>query len=219
MSAKLKLAVFLSGGGSNFEAIAENCAAGKIACEVVVVFSNRADAYGLERARKFGIDTVCLDDREFPSRAAHEAASREALAPFKFDLIVLAGYMRLMTAAFIADYRLKKFDLPGVINIHPADTAVYQGVHGYEFAMGLTKKGPRLTETKISVHFIDAGMDTGPLIAQRPVPVLPEDDLDAVKERGLAVEWELYSAVLDAIARGKVRVQDGRYTIVDDSEA
>jgi phosphoribosylglycinamide formyltransferase-1 len=212
MTEKLRLAVFLSGGGSNFEAIAKNCAAGAIACEVTVVVSNRADAYGLVRAQNHGIPAVVCDDREFPTRETHEAALEKMLVPYEFDLIVLAGYMRMLTADFIARHFNRRLGLPGIINIHPADTAVYHGVHGYEFAMGLTKKGPRLTETKITVHFIDAGMDTGPVIAQRPVPVLPEDDLEALRRRGLAVEWELYSEVLDQIAKGRVRYADGRVT-------
>ncbi len=213
MSEKLRLAVFLSGSGSNFEAIAERCAAGSIACEVAVVFANRADAYGLERAKKRGIPTLVIDDRRFDSRAAHEAAMLEGLAAYGFDLIVLAGYMRLLTAGFIRRVKLEKFGLPGIINIHPADTATYQGMHGYEFAFGLTDKGPRLTETKISVHFIDEGMDTGPVIAQRALPIYEDDELDDVKKRGLAVEWDLYSAVLDAIARGKVKAAGDRYAV------
>jgi phosphoribosylglycinamide formyltransferase 1 len=213
MSDKLRLAVFLSGGGSNFEAIAKNCAEGKIACQVVVVLANRPDAFGLERGKKLGIPTVCVDDRDFTGRAAHEAAVEEALAPYEFDLVVLAGYMRLLTGPFIHRHKLGKFGLPGIINIHPADTTAYQGVHGYEFAMGLTGKGPRLTETKVTVHFIDEGMDTGPVITQRAVPVLPEDDLDALKKRGLEIEWELYSQVLDAIGRGKVRRAADRYVL------
>lgn len=213
MSDKLRLAVFLSGGGSNFEAIAKNCAEGNIACEVAVVLANRPDAYGLERAKKYGLPTVVVDDRDFPTREAHEAAVIAELSQFSFDLVVLAGYMRMITADFIKRCRQGKYGLPGIINIHPADTARYQGAHGYEFAMGLTPKGPRLTETKITVHFIDGGMDTGPVIAQRAVPVPADDDLDALKARGLAVEWELYSAVLDQVARGKVHFRDGRVVV------
>ncbi|HPQ71039.1 MAG TPA: phosphoribosylglycinamide formyltransferase [bacterium] len=213
MSDKLRLAVFLSGGGSNFEAIAKSCLEGKIHCEIVVVVANRLNAYGLARAKKLGLPTVALDDRHFASRAEHEAALTELLAPYDYEMIALAGYMRLMTAEFIARHRCDRLDLPGIVNIHPADTAAYQGVHGYEFAMGLTKKGPRLSETKVTVHFIDAGMDTGPVIAQRTVPVLPDDDLEALKARGLAIEWELYSKVLDAIAHGKVHMRNGRVAV------
>lgn len=212
---KLKLAVFLSGSGSNFEAIARNCATGKIPCEVVVVVSNRPDAFGLERAAKYGIPTVTLDDRGFPTRRAHEQALEKELASYDYDLIVLAGYMRMITGDFIQQHAKNRLGLPGIINIHPADTAAYQGTHGYEFAMGLTKKGPRLTETMITVHFIDAGMDSGPIIAQRTVPILPDDDLEALRKRGLAIEWELYSEVLGKIALGKVRLE-GRRIVMED---
>jgi phosphoribosylglycinamide formyltransferase-1 len=218
MNDKLRLAVFLSGSGSNFEAIARNCAAGKIACEVVVVVSNRADAYGLVRAANYGVPTIVCDDRDYPSRPAHEAALEQALTPYSYDLIALAGYMRLLTPEFVARRFNPRLGLPGVVNIHPADTKAYQGVHGYEFAMGLTKKGPRLSETKITVHFVDAGMDTGPVIAQRSVPIPSTDDLEALRQRGLAVEWEIYSEALDRIARGRVHWANGRVT-TDDQEA
>lgn len=213
MAEKLRLAVFLSGSGSNFEAIAKNCAEEKINCRMVAVVSNRADAYGLARAEKYGIPTVVIDDRDFPSRAAHEEAVAQALEDHEYDFIGLAGYMRMMTGPFIEKQFNEKFGLPGIVNIHPADTNAYQGEHGYEFAMGLTKKGPRLSETKITVHFIDAGMDTGPIIKQAAVPVLPADELDALKKRGLAVEWELYSEVLDLIANGKVHLVDHQVVI------
>ncbi|NLH46995.1 MAG: phosphoribosylglycinamide formyltransferase [Myxococcales bacterium] len=213
MSEKLRLAVFLSGSGSNFEAIAKNCAEGQIFCEVAVVVSNVPDAYGLVRAKKYGIPTIVCDHREYATRQEHEAVLRRELAAFRYDLVVLAGWMRLLSGDFIQAQYNRRLGLPGIVNIHPADTAAYQGVHGYEFAMGLTKKGPRLTETKITVHFIDAGMDTGPVIAQRVVPILPADSLDDLRSRGLQVEWELYSRVLNQIAHGRVHLADGRVRI------
>lgn len=213
MTDKLRLAVFLSGGGSNFEAIAKNCATGAIPCEVVVVVSNVPDAYGLVRAKKYGLPTIACDHRLFASRAEHEAALQRELAPYQFDFIVLAGWMRLLTGPFIEARYNHRFGLPGIVNIHPADTKQYQGAHGYEFAMGLTKKGPRLTETKITVHFIDAGMDTGPVIAERVIPIRPDDNIDTLRERGLTAEWELYSQVLAQLARGQVRLENGRVRI------
>jgi phosphoribosylglycinamide formyltransferase-1 len=213
MTEKLRVAVFLSGSGSNYEAIAKNCAEGRIACEVAVVVSNRADAFGLQRAAKYGAPTIVRDERDYPSREAHEAALLEALGVHRYDVVALAGWMRMMTAPFIERHFNRRLGLPGIVNIHPADTRVYQGERGYEFALGLTKKGPRLTETKVTVHFIDAGMDTGPIIAQRVVPVLPDDDLDALKKRGLAVEWQLYSDALDWIAAGRVRYENGKVIV------
>jgi phosphoribosylglycinamide formyltransferase-1 len=213
MTDKLRLAVFLSGSGSNYEAIAKNCAENRIACEVAVVVSNRAEAFGLQRAAKYRTPVIIRDDRDYPSREAHEAAIVEALCDYPCDLIALAGWMRLLTPAFVGRRFNARLGLPGIVNIHPADTRAYQGEHGYEFAMGLTKKGPRLTETKVTVHFVDAGMDTGPIIAQRFLPVLPDDDLDALKKRGLAVEWELYSEALDWIAAGRVRYENGKVIV------
>jgi len=104
--------------------------------------------------------------------------------------------------------------MPGIINIHPADTRLYQGEHGYEFALGLLKKYPnRLAETKITVHFVDKGVDTGPIIRQVAVPVLPGDTIDELRERGLASEYVLYSEVIQLFAEDRVKLQ-GREVII-----
>ena len=211
---KLRMAVLVSGGGTNLQAILDGCESGRIHGEVVVVASNNPEAYGLKRARTHGVPTVALDQRRFSSREDHERALLAAMADHEPQVAVLAGYMRVITPVLIEHFYDRKNDRPGVINIHPADTRAYQGIHGYEFAMGLLKKHPqRLTETTITVHFVDAGVDTGPIIAQRPVPVLPGDTLDDLKERGLKVEHELFPEVLDLYARNKIKLVEGKVTV------
>lgn len=117
--------------------------------------------------------------------------------------------MRLVTSTLLDHFRSD--GRLGVLNIHPADTRAYQGTHGYEFALGLTpQSNSRLAATTISVHFVDEGMDTGPLVAQAPVVVHPDDDLEDLKARGLAVEHQLYPRVVDDVVRGRVRLEGGQ---------
>jgi len=211
---KLNLAIFISGGGTNMEAIAKNCAEGAIDARVAVVVSNNPDAYGLTRAKNMGIPTVVVDHRDFASRQDHEREIIRRLQDYPIDFVCLAGYMRVVTPILIERFANREMNLPGIINIHPADTKAYQGEHGYEFAMGLLKKHTeRLTETRITVHFVDPGVDTGMIIKQLPVPVLPEDSLDDLKKRGLAQEYILYSDVIQSIAEGRVAVVDNDVTI------
>lgn len=202
------IAVFVSGSGSNMEALCAAAAAELVGVRVVAVVSDEPGASGLVRAKRRGIPALALDHRDYASRGDHERAILSALAPYAPRMAVLAGYMRIVTPVllghFNGDGRL------GVVNVHPADTKAYQGVHGYEFAFGLTKKGPRLAETFITVHFVDEGMDTGPIIAQAKVVVHPEDTLDELKERGLAVEHQLLPRMVDRVARGRVRLLDNR---------
>ncbi|MFC1482619.1 phosphoribosylglycinamide formyltransferase [Myxococcota bacterium] len=205
------IAVFVSGGGSNLEAILAACDARFVAARVVAVVSDQPDAHGLTRARRRGIPALAVDVRKYETREAHEEAVLEALAPYAPRLAVLAGYMRMITPVLLRYFSPNRAGQLGVINIHPADTRAYQGVHGYEFAMGLTRKSPeRLEQTFITVHFVDEGMDTGPILAQVPVPVHPKDTLDQLKDRGLAVEHQLYPRVIAQVVSGLVALQDGK---------
>lgn len=205
MSAEVvDIAVFLSGSGSNMEAICAAASAGLVKVRVVVVVSDEPDALGLVRAARWGIPVLAVDRRQYKSRGDHERAILEALAPYAPRMAVLAGYMRMITPVLLGHFNGE--GRLGVVNIHPADTRTYQGVHGYEFAFGLTSKGPRLAETFITVHFVDEGMDTGPIITQARVPVHPDDTLDQLKERGLAVEHQLLPRMVDRVARGLVQL-------------
>ena len=206
MADKVPIAVFVSGSGSNLEAILAVSASGFTAVEVVVVVSDKADAYGLLRAARRGVPTLAIRPQDFADRGAHERAILEALGPYAPRLAVLAGYMRLVTPVllrhFYAEGRL------GVVNIHPADTRAYQGVHGYEFAMGLLPQSPvRQGRTFITAHYVDEGMDTGPVIAQFEVDIHPDDTLEQLKERGLAVEHQVFPRVVDEVARGVVSLE------------
>jgi phosphoribosylglycinamide formyltransferase-1 len=211
---ELRLVVLASGSGSNLEAILEACGRGEIHAEVVCVVSNNPTALALVRAREHGVSAVALDHRGYGSRVEHEAAILERVAELRPQVAVLAGYMRLVTPFFLEAFRDPETGRPGVINIHPADTRAYQGTHGYEFALGLLGGSKRLDETKVTVHFVDEGMDTGPIIKQARVAVRPDDDLESLKKRGLAVEHRLFPEVIDLLARDRLRLENGRVEIV-----
>lgn len=206
---RVPIAVFVSGSGSNCEALLAAASAGYVHAEVVAVLSDQPDAFGLVRAARRGVPTLAVPRRGHADRAAHERAILTALAPYGPRLAVLAGYMRLVSPVLLGHFcaagRL------GVVNVHPADTRAYQGTHGYEFALGLTPGAPaRLSETVITVHFVDEGMDTGPIIAQVPVPVHPEDTLEDLKARGLAVEHQALPRAVEDVVRGRVRLEGQR---------
>ena len=213
MPRKLNLAIFLSGSGTNMEAIAKNCQSGRIDAQVTVVVSNVPGAGGVGRAQRLGIPTLEIDHRNYRDRGTHEQALIQALAAFPVDVVVLAGYMRMVTPVLLERFYDHARRRPGVINIHPADTRAYQGTHGYEFALGLAGGGTRLTETRITIHFVDSGMDTGPIVLQRAVPVREDDTIDTLRARGLKVEYEVYSEAIQLLAEDRIQVTDGKVVI------
>ena len=181
-----RLIIFISGRGSNMEAIMDACEDGilKGLAHVVCVYSNRIHAEGLAKARERGIDTFCISSFK-KERAAYDKEVLRWLNGQTFDYIILAGYMRVMS-----DFLVKEFPRQ-IINIHPADTLVHQGLGAYEWAFD-----NQLTETKITVHFVDEGLDTGAIIAQKNVPLIHIETIDDVRNQGLAIEHEFYSEAI-----------------------
>ncbi|OGX82040.1 phosphoribosylglycinamide formyltransferase [Hymenobacter lapidarius] len=152
--------------------------------EVAVVFSNKPDAPGLDRAAAHGCPVAALPSQG-RKRETFDAEAAELLKQYQPDLVVLAGYMRILSPAFIQPFAGR------ILNIHPADTHQHQGLHAYEWAFD-----NKLSETKITVHLVDEGLDTGPILAQQPVDLRGADTLAEVERRGLAVEHELYAETL-----------------------
>ena len=187
-----KIAIFISGRGSNMKAIMEQCQHGilKGIAEPVLVFSNKVDAAGLDYAKSQGIETACIESLGL-KRAEFDRQVVDLLAGYKIDFIVLAGYMRILSPVLVQAYPKR------IINIHPADTAAHQGLHGYEWAWE-----NKLPETKITVHYVDEGLDTGSIIAQGIVDLRGAENLDEIERRGLAVEHKLYSETLKMILLG-----------------
>lgn len=202
---KLKIAVFISGGGTNLQSIINQCESGGIDAEISVVFSNKAKAYGLVRAQNHNIPTVVVKSAKCPDRPTHEAEVIKQLEPFDFELICLAGYMRLVTPDFISHYYNHARQLPGIMNIHPALLPSFPGVHGYEdaFHYGVKYSG-------ITIHFVDEGEDTGPIIVQEVFKRQTSDTLEDFRQRGLAVEHRLYPEAIQLYAHRKLEV-DGRF--------
>jgi phosphoribosylglycinamide formyltransferase-1 len=189
MMQKKKIVIFISGRGSNMEAIIKNVQTGNLkdCSEIVLVFSNKPEARGLEIAQQLGIKTACIESKG-KQREAFDLEIVALLEPLQPDYLVLAGYMRLISPVLIQRYRNR------IINIHPADTALYQGAHAYQWAFD-----NKLETTKITVHFVDAGMDTGAVIAQREVDLRGAKNLAEVEQRGLRVEHVFYSEVLEKV--------------------
>ena len=214
MIQKLRTAVLVSGSGTNFDAIVQRAQAGQIDVDVCCVVSNKPGVGALERAERLGIPSLVIPHKEYPDRSSHEQAILDALGPYEPEMLALAGYMRVVTPTLLSAMSENRFGLPGVVNIHPADTRAYQGEHGYEFALGLLPEHPRrLDQTFITVHFVDAGVDTGPIIAQRPVPIFEIDSIDDLKRRGLQVEYGIYSQALQWIAQGRLKLEHGEITV------
>lgn len=199
----LRLAVLISGRGSNLKAILDAIAAGRLAARVVLVLSNRPGAVGLDLAATAGLTTVLVDHRQYPDRPAFEQALVTALDAAQADLLVLAGFMRVLTADFVQRYRGR------LINIHPSLLPAFTGLdtHARALAAGVAEHGA-------SVHFVTAAVDGGPLIAQARVPVRGDDTPDTLAARVLRVEHWLYPRVISWYAAGRLAL-DGDAVLLD----
>lgn len=196
------IVVLISGRGSNFVAIAEAArsqnweAEGlKLAC----VLSNRPGVAGLERAREFGVPTAVVDHKDFQTREAFEEAMIEVIDRYEPAVIVLAGFMRVLTPRFVDHYAGK------IINIHPALLPLFKGLDTHQRALDA---GVRIHGC--TVHFVSSELDGGSIIGQAVVPVLPGDDAHTLADRGLKVEHVLYPRAVRAVASGRVRLEAGR---------
>jgi phosphoribosylglycinamide formyltransferase-1 len=189
---KIRLAILASGSGSNAEAIMKWAAASEIA-EVVCVGCNKKAAMVLSRAEIFNIPKFTILKRKNESRESYDQRMSEALSEFKPDWIILAGYMRLLTQSFLAKFNHQ------VINMHPSLLPMFPGLDGYGDAF---KAG--VLESGCTVHYVDAGLDSGPIIEQRRFPLIPGESFEDFKKRGLAIENQFYPEVLEKLFRGKL---------------
>ena len=196
MGAVIALGVLVSGSGTNLQAILDAIAAGTLDARVAVVVSNVAGASALDRARKAGVEGVVVDHKAFADRGAFDAAVVEVLRARGVEVVVLAGFMRLVTDVLLGAYPMR------VVNIHPALLPAFPGVHGPKQALDY---GVRVAGC--TVHFVDGGTDSGPIIAQEAVPVLEGDDEGALRLRILEREHELLPRALQLISQGRVRVE------------
>lgn len=193
---KIRLVVLISGRGSNLQAILDRAASGELPVEIAAVISNRPGVQGLERARRAGVPALELDHKDFPDRPAFEAALIELIDGYQPDLVVLAGFMRLLTAGFTDHYRGR------LLNIHPSLLPKFRGLHTHERALAAGE-----TEHGASIHFVTAELDGGPVIVRVRVPVLPGDDPDTLAARVLEQEHRLYPLAIRWFAEGRLRLE------------
>lgn len=190
----MRLAILLSGRGSNFQAIHDAVKSGTLDAEIVLVVSNRPDAPGIESARKYGYDAHIVDHKAFANRTAHEEEVLRLLDAARPDFIVLAGYMRLLSASFVSRWRDR------ILNIHPSLLPAFPGVDAQAQAVAHGVKVSGCT-----VHFVDEHLDAGPILVQRPVPVYDDDTADTLAARILIEEHVAYVVAL-RLLRGGYRV-------------
>ncbi|MBF0254347.1 MAG: phosphoribosylglycinamide formyltransferase [Candidatus Omnitrophica bacterium] len=191
VSSQKRLAVFCSGSGSNFEALAKAGRRGRLGTRIVVMVCDRPDAFAVVRANRYGIPAALLEPKAFGSREAHERAIVEMLKKFRVDLVALAGYMRIVGAQILRAY-------PGkILNIHPSLLPSFKGAHAVRDAL---EYGVKITG--VSVHLATEELDGGPVILQEAVRVLPADTEESLLKRIHAVEHKIYPEAVRLLARG-----------------
>lgn len=201
---KLKVAVLISGSGSNLQSIIDACQQPDFPAEVVLVFSNEPEAKGLVRAEKAGITHHSISHKAYPGgREAYDAAVSDLIEQSGAELVVLAGYLRLVSESFVTRWQGK------LINIHPSLLPSFKGLHVHQMALDAGVKFAGCT-----VHFVVPEVDSGPIIAQAVVPVLPDDTADSLAARILVQEHQVYPQVVRWIAEGRVSCNaDGIVTV------
>ena len=202
----LRVGVCVSGGGTNLQAIMDKMESGAVTdAELSVVVSNNAGAYALTRAKNRGIPAVCVSPKDYETREAFHEALVETLDGFRLDLIVLAGFLVVLPEELIEKYRNR------IINIHPSLIPSFCGTGNYGLAVHehALKRGVKVTGA--TVHFVDEGTDTGPIILQKAVAVRDDDTPKSLQLRVMEeAEWEILPEAIDLIANGKIRVENGR---------
>jgi len=198
----INIGVLISGRGSNLQAIIDASEKGKIPAKVAVVISNKPDAYGLERAKKHKIPTAVFDPKKFSDKNTYELEIVKTLKKYKVDLVCLAGYMRIVGPILLEHYQGR------MMNIHPALLPSFPGLHVQKAALDHGVKVSGAT-----VHFVDEGCDTGPIIVQAAVPVLEDDTEETLSARILEQEHKIYPQAIKLFAEGKLKIEGRRVRI------
>ncbi|MDP2947884.1 MAG: phosphoribosylglycinamide formyltransferase [Nanoarchaeota archaeon] len=196
------IAILISGNGTNLQAIIDDVKAEKINGKIVAVISNKADAYGLERAKQAGIPEYFIDHKGI-TREEHEQKIIDILEKNNVDLVVLAGYMRVLTLLFVNKYRHR------LINIHPALLPAFPGTDGYGDTFNYGSKVGGCT-----VHFVDEGVDTGPIIIQKVNEIKEDDTLESFKERGLEIEHQALPEAVKLFCEDRLKIEGRKVKIL-----
>lgn len=198
------IVILISGRGSNMEAVVRAAEAEKWPARIAAVISNKADAKGLEFAKAHGIPTAVVSNKDFASRDAFDAALAEVIDSFKPDLVVLAGFMRILTAPFVEHYAGR------LLNIHPSLLPLFPGLHTHQQALNA-----RVAEHGATVHFVTAELDHGPAIVQARVPVLPSDTEDTLAARVLVEEHKIYPFAVRLFVEDRISIDNGIVRIAE----
>lgn len=199
MASRCKTAILISGSGTNLQAFIDAVEDGDLDLELAVVFSNNPEAYGLERAEQAGIPTACIQHSDFPDRESFDKAVIAELDRFEPDLLILAGFMRILSPAFVAHYAGK------ILNIHPALLPLYPGLNTHQRVLDAGEEWHGST-----VHFVTEELDGGPRILQGRLAVVPGESADELAARVQAVEHQIYPEAAGWVGGGKVTFKDGQ---------
>lgn len=189
-----QIAIFVSGNGTNMENLLQHIRDGKLRAEPALIVSDNPGAYALKRAEKYNVECVVVDRKKYGSKEAFEAEIRRHLEQKKIDYVILAGFMRILSPSFVAAYPKR------ILNIHPALLPKFPGTHAIRDAWEAKQK-----VTGVTVHFVDEGVDTGPIILQREVRIEPKDTLESLEKKVHEVEYELYPEAINLVLGEKTR--------------
>lgn len=195
MATPCNVVVLISGGGSNLQALIDSIGAGDVPARITAVLSNRADAYGLRRAEQAGIETVVLDHKAYEGREAFDAALIQAIDARGADLVVLAGFMRILSVGFVRHYEGR------LLNIHPSLLPKHKGLHTHQRVLEAGE-----AEHGCSVHFVTEELDGGPLVVQAVIPVRPDDTPESLAQRVHVQEHLIYPLAVRWFAEGRLRL-------------
>lgn len=198
----MNIAVLSSGNGTNLQAIIDKVASGYIPAKIALVVSDKADAFALERAKKAGLETLVLNGKDFKSRDDFDRKVSEELKKRKIGLVVLAGFMRILSSRFIKEYRNR------IMNVHPALLPAFKGAHGIKDALD---HGVKITG--VTVHFVDEELDNGPVITQATVEVDDEDTEKSLLEKVHAEEHRLYPEAVKLFVEGRLKIEGRKVKI------
>lgn len=204
---KMRIAVLASGSGTNLEAIARAVESGEVPVEIALVISDNPDAYALVRAKNHKIPARCFLLSDFESREAFDRAIADALTDAGVELVVLAGYMKLVGGEILSRFKNR------IMNIHPALLPSFPGTHGVRDALeyGVKVSG-------VTVHFVDEGLDTGPIILQEAVQVYDDDDEETLHQRIHEVEYRLYPLAIKLFALGRLKIEGRKVRIFQEAD-
>ncbi len=204
---KVKIGVLISGGGTNLQALIDEVEKGNVNGEISLVISDKKGAYGLERAEKHGIKTIALDRREFKNKAEFMKSLMDILSKESIELIVLAGFLTILSEEFIEKYRSR------IINIHPSLIPAFcgEGYYGEKVHNAVLEYGAKISGA--TVHFVDEGADTGPVILQESVPVLENDTVESLAARVLKVEHKLLPKAVGLYCDGRIIIEGRKVKI------